>query len=60
MNQFKRYKQDGDSDAAAGRRGHQSQIAGLALQAQALAKGIDAKKQAVTTDTRARRSGRRC
>jgi hypothetical protein len=52
MNQFKRYKQDGDSDAAAGRRGHQSQIAGLALQAQALATGIDAKKQAVTTDTR--------
>jgi hypothetical protein len=49
-NQFKRYKQDGDSDADAGRRGHQSQIGGLELQAQALARGIDAKKQAVTSD----------
>jgi hypothetical protein len=47
---FAKFKTGTDDDAAAARKAHQQQVGGLALAAQAFAKGDDAKKQAKSTD----------
>lgn len=47
---FKGFQKDGLDAAGAARSAHQQQIAGLPLQAQAFAKGDDAKKAAKSTD----------
>lgn len=48
--QYKGFGQPGDDAATKGRKAHQEQVGGLQLQAQAFAKGQDAKKAAKSTD----------